>query len=282
MNLLTFEHVGFSYGGPLVLRDVSFAIAPGETVALLGRNGAGKTTLTKLVVALLHPTRGVVRLGGRSVKGKVPEDIADRVAYVFQHPDRQLFARTVLDEVAFAPRRSGMEESEALRLAAGALERVGLSESADEHPYDLPPAHRKLVTIAAAVAQQPRLLVLDEPTVGLDRDAAARVRQLLSEESANDVAVLAVTHDLGFVAEAMDRALVLRGGGLMYDGGVRALVADGGGRELDLAAPLAVRLARALELGDGLIRAAEVAAALRDRCRGMTASVSSRVPHDQP
>jgi energy-coupling factor transport system ATP-binding protein len=282
VNLLSFEHVGFAYGTSPVLRDVSFTVEPGETVALLGRNGAGKTTLTKLVVALLHPTRGVVRFGGRSIKGKAPEDVADRVAYVFQYPDRQLFARTVLDEVAFAPLRGGMEEREALRLAARALERVGLSESADDHPYDLPPAHRKLVTIAAAVAQQPRLLVLDEPTLGLDRDAGARVQTLLAEESAEGVAILGVTHDLAFVAEAMERALVLRGGALTYDAGVRALLAGGDSRELDLAAPPAIRLGQALGLADGLIRAGEVAAALRDRCRGMAAPVSSRVPHDQP
>lgn len=282
MNLLSVEHVGFAYGTTPVLRDASFTVNPGEKVALFGRNGVGKTTLTKLVVALLHPTRGVVRLGGRSLKGKAPEDVADRVAYVFQHPDRQLFARTVLDEVAFAPRRGGMEERAALRLAARALERVGLSESADRHPYDLPPAHRKLVTIAAAVAQQPRLLVLDEPTVGLDRDAGARVRTVLAEAVAEDVAVLAVTHDLAFAAEAMERALVLRGGVVTYDGGVRDLLAGAHARELDLASPPAVRLARALGLDDRLIRAEEVAAALRDRCRGMTASVSSRVTHDQP
>jgi energy-coupling factor transport system ATP-binding protein len=264
MNELRFDDVWFGYGDKPVLRGVSLAIAPGETVALLGRNGAGKTTLTKLVMALLHPDRGFVWLGDRVTAGRTPEQVASRAAYVFQHADQQLFARTVRDEVAFAPHQLGLAPDEIERVVAQALRRVGLERAGDQHPYDLPAPQRKLVTLAAAIAQQPRVLVLDEPTQGLDAHATRRVVQVIRALTTEGVAVLAVTHDSAFVTEALDRTLVLSGGTIVYDGPAADLVTDEGrAKELGLEVPAQVRLSLELGLDGRPVREGDIAAALR-------------------
>jgi energy-coupling factor transport system ATP-binding protein len=283
MTAIRLKDVWFSYGEQAVLRGLSVAIRPGETVALVGRNGVGKTTLTKLFVGLLHPTRGVVYVGEQSTTGKAPEDLANWVAYVFQHSHEQLFARTVLDEVAFAPRQQGLSTHEAQGVAIKTLDRVGLADLASVHPYDLPPSHRKLVALAAALAQASRVLVLDEPTLGLDRDGKTVVCRIVREAAKRDVAVLAVSHDLGLVADVLERTLVLANGEWAYDGRSRDLVLNGALLgDLGLEMPPAVRLSHAIELPGLPVQSDAVAAALRERCRGYGGRVTSRLADDQP
>ena len=263
MSALRLEEVWFGYDDTPVLKGVSLEVAGGEAVALLGRNGVGKTTLTKLVVALLQPRSGLVWVGGRITQGKAPEDVARLVAYVFQHPDQQLFARTVWSEVAFGPQQQGLSQDETRGIVGDALERVGLEPYADVHPYDLPAAQRKLVTLAAAIAQRPRVLVLDEPTQGLDRPGVDRVADIIAGLTQDDVAVLAVTHDLAFVAEALQRAIVLQDGRVAYDGAARDLVLDERkARGLGLDVPPAAALSAALGLPGGPVSVREVVEAL--------------------
>jgi energy-coupling factor transport system ATP-binding protein len=264
VSALRLEEVWFGYDDTPVLKGVSLEIAGGEAVALLGRNGVGKTTLTKLVVALLQPRSGVVRAGGRLTEGKAPEDVARLVAYVFQHPDQQLFARTVWSEVAFGPKQQGLSPDEARGIVGAALERVGLEAHAEVHPHDLPAAQRKLVTLAAAIAQRPRVLVLDEPTQGLDHAGVDRVTDVIGGLTEDDVAVLAVTHDLAFAAEALERSIVLEDGRVAYDGASRELLLDERkARELGLEVPPAAALGAALGLPGGPMNAGEVVGALR-------------------
>jgi energy-coupling factor transport system ATP-binding protein len=277
------DRVWFAYGAAAVLRDVSLALREGEGAALLGRNGAGKTTLTRLVVALLHPCCGAVWVGARNTARLAPEDLAYWVGYVFQDPDRQLFARTVEEEAAFAPRQLGRSGVEARRAAREALARVGLADLAAAHPYDLSFPQRKLLALAAALAQAPRVLVLDEPTQGLDREGVERVSTTLRTVAASGVGVLAVTHDLAFAVETLERAVVLEEGRVVYDGPCAALATDAARlTEWGLDAPAAARLSVALGLPGTPVHAEAVAAALRERCRGLGGSVSSRVAHDQP
>jgi len=272
MSALRFEDVWFGYGTVPVLQGIGLSIEPGEAVALLGRNGAGKTTLTKLVMALLHPQRGYVWVGDRITQGRAPEQVAARAAYVFQHADQQLFARTVLQEVAFGPSQLGLAPHEVESVATGALRRVGLDRVAHEHPYDLPPAQRKLVTLAAALAQQPRVLVLDEPSQGMDAPSLQRIADVLRSLASEGVAILAVTHDLALVAEALDRTLVLEDHRIVYDGPSAALVSDDTrARQLGLGPPPAVHLSVRLGLPGHPVRIAEAAAALRARLAGQAA-----------
>lgn len=251
---MTHAWFGYDETNPVV-RGVSLSVSQGETVALLGPNGAGKTTLTKLMVALLHPSRGDVSVGGISTRGLAPEDLADRAAYVFQHADQQLFATTVQAEVEFGPRQLGRTPAEIAHHVESALERVGLDARRETHPYDLPPAERKLVALAAALAQRPRLLVLDEPTQGLDRMGKARVTSVLQGFALNGGAVIAVTHDLGFVAEALERAVILEGGAVTADEPARRIVA--GSRAVT------ARISAALRLPGMPVKVAEVIQAIR-------------------
>lgn len=266
MIALRLADVWFAYDGAPVLRGVSLDVREGEAVALLGRNGVGKTTLTRLVMALLRPARGAVWVGDKSTEGRAPEEVARRAAYVFQRPDEQLFARTVWAEVAFGPRRLGVSEDDVRLVVADALRRVGLEPLADAHPYDLPPARRKLVALAAALAQRPRLLVLDEPTQGLDRKGRAVVEDAVRGLTGAGIAVLAVTHDLRFASEALARAIVLADGRIAYDGRLDDLLRDAARlAALGLEVPPTVELSRTLALPGLPIRVAEVARALRAR-----------------
>ncbi len=242
---LVFDGVRFAYARDPVLDGVSLQIAEGEGVALLGANGAGKTTLTRLAMALLHPAAGRVITAGRDTAGRRPEDLAESVGYLFQHPEAQLFARSVRAEVAFGPERLGWSPARIDVAVDSILDELGLSDRADHHPYDLPQPTRRLVALAAALVADPRLLILDEPTAGLDRAARGRVAGVVLARRAAGTAVLAVTHDLAFAAGVLDRAVVLEGKRMALDLPIPELL----GSHADFPAPPLMELARRLGLG---------------------------------
>jgi energy-coupling factor transport system ATP-binding protein len=254
------EDVRSAYGDVEALRGVTLAVGAAETVALLGPNGAGKTTLTRLLVALLRPSAGRVTVGDWDVARKRPDEMARRVGYVFQHADQQLFARSVREDVAFGPRHLGRVGAPVTPV----LEELGLGRVADVHPYDVPPPVRKLVALAGVLVMEPAVLVLDEPTAGLDREQKDAVAGALRRRAAAGVTVLVVSHDLAFVAEAVERVVVLREGRVAADRPARELLHDREAlRALDLRPPATVEIARALGLPGAPIRASEVAEALR-------------------
>jgi energy-coupling factor transporter ATP-binding protein EcfA2 len=268
-DALRLDAVTFAYANAPVLREVSLALAPGERVALLGRNGAGKSTLVRLVAGLLRPAAGTVWVGDWDTRGRAPETLARRVGTLFQHADQQLFARTVREDVAFGPRALGYDDARCARLTADALDLLQLTPLADEHPYDLPPPLRKLAALAGTLAGAPALLLLDEPTAGLDRALKDRVRAAITAVAGAGTAVLVVTHDLAFAAETLDRALVLDGGRLACDESLPALLnAPPRLAPLGLVPPPLVALSLALALPGSPVRAHAVAAALAARCRG--------------
>jgi energy-coupling factor transport system ATP-binding protein len=254
---LRMRDVRFGYGSVPVLEGVSLEIGVGEGVALLGANGAGKTTLTRLAMALQHPEAGTVHTTGRDTSGCRPEDLADVAGYLFQHPEAQLFARTVRAEVAFGPARLGWSIDRIRSAVEGVLAELGLEAHAERHPYDLPGPTRRLVALAAALVGGPQLLLLDEPTAGLDRAARARVAAVVRARRATGVAVLAVTHDLGFAAGVLDRAVVLEGKRIADDLPITELL----GHHAEFPAPPLLDLARQLGL-DGVRPAVDVMAPL--------------------
>jgi energy-coupling factor transport system ATP-binding protein len=247
VTALAMEGVCFAYGTHAVLDGVSLQIDAGEGVALLGANGAGKTTLTRLAMALLHPDAGRIITAGQPTAGRQPEDLAETVGYLFQHPEAQLFARSVRAEVAFGPERLGWSAPRIRTAVEEILDELGLSSRAADHPYDLPQPTRRLVALAAALVAGPQLLILDEPTAGLDRAARARVADLVLVRRAAGTAVLAVTHDLGFAAAVLDRAIVLEGTRVASDLPLSGLL----GHHPDFPAPPLLELARRLGL-DGV------------------------------
>jgi energy-coupling factor transporter ATP-binding protein EcfA2 len=246
---LSCERVAFAYDGRPVLRDVTCVVAPGEAVAVIGRNGAGKTTLIRLIAGLERAATGTVRVAGWDAARHRPDELARRVAVVFQHADQQLFARTVWDDVAFGPRALGVPHNEAVARVEAALADLRLEDVAHDHPYDLPAPMRKLAALAGALALAPALLVLDEPTAGLDRTLRARVGRVVRDRRAAGCAVVVVTHDVAFAAETLDRALVLDGGSVVFDGAIAELCRDPDRlRVLGLREPPVAALSRTLAL----------------------------------
>jgi energy-coupling factor transport system ATP-binding protein len=205
-------------GGVRALDGVSLEIGAGEAVALIGQNGSGKTTLVRHLNGLLRPTSGRVFVDGVDAAGMRVAALAHRVGLVFQDPDRQIFAGSVRREVEFGPRNGGAREDVLAEAVQDALAAVGLDGEAATNPYDLGAARRKLLAIASVLAMRTPALVLDEPTTGQDRAGMARVRDLVSRVVGEGRTVIAVSHDLRFVAETFPRVVVLRAGRVVLDG----------------------------------------------------------------
>ena len=271
---LRFRDVSLTYRGAAepALDRVSFDVAAGDGVALLGANGAGKTTALRLAMALIHPTTGSVTAGGRATAGAAPEDLAGRVGYLFQRPEDQLFERTVLREVSFGPHRLGWSAARTAAAVGRVLAELGLSRFADAHPYDLPAPRRRLVGLAAALVTEPALLLLDEPTAGLDRSARALVRDVVTARRGAGTGVLAVTHDGEFVVEALDRAIALERGRIVADAAAAGVIGAGLHGVPDW--PPYAEVAIGLGLRPRSPRMYDVATALSERCRAEPPSLS--------
>lgn len=231
------------------LTGVDLRIASGEKVAIIGQNGAGKTTLARHFNGILKPTAGHVRVGGLATTDYSVAHLARQVAYLFQNPDEQLFARTVLDDVAFGPRNLGANTSEARQRAQTALRRVGLEEAAGVRPHQLLLGERKLVALAGVLAMQSPVVVLDEPTTGQDARGTALVADILRELHDSGRSVVVITHDMDFCVETFERVLVVAGGAVVADGSPAEVFSNTSLIETaGLQLPQLMRLAKGLRL----------------------------------
>jgi energy-coupling factor transport system ATP-binding protein len=213
------EGLSYTYpSGVTALRDIDLRVDQGEAVALVGENGAGKTTLAKNLNGLLRPSAGRVWVGDWDTRQRTVAELAHRVAFVFQNPDEQLFERTVAAEVAFGPRNLGASPDEVERRVEAALRRLDLLDQAQGHPYDLHPSQRRRVTLAAALAMETPIIVLDEPTTGQDAHGMALVASLVERAKTEGRSVIAISHDVDFCAEHFERIVVLSGGRILADG----------------------------------------------------------------
>jgi cobalt/nickel transport system ATP-binding protein len=217
------EDLKFSYpDGQSALRGVSLQICWGEKVALVGPNGAGKSTLI-LHLNGIFSGEGVVQVADLPVtKANLPL-IRARVGLVFQNPDDQLFSPTVFEDVAFGPLHMGLPEATVRARVARALEQVGMSEFSERLSYHLSMGQKKRVAIATVLAMEPEILVLDEPTAGLDPRARRSLIHLLQELP---LTMLISTHDLPMVRELFPRMLIMDEGRVVADGPTAALLED--------------------------------------------------------
>jgi energy-coupling factor transport system ATP-binding protein len=251
--------VTFRYpSGVLALDEVSLNIRSSESIAIVGENGAGKTTLARHLNGLLHPESGEVWVGDWNTRQKSVAALSRRVAYVFQNPDDQLFARTVRDEVAFGPRNLGRTAQQVTDDVRVALARCGLEDSAERHPYDLPAAERKFVAIAAALAMQTPVAILDEPTTGLDRNGLERLGTVVEALKAEGRTALTISHDLDFCAQHFERVVVMSQGRILGDGPARQVLRDATLlREAHVRPPQLIALAMALNIPTSPITVSE-------------------------
>lgn len=225
--LVEAERIEFRYDtGTPALSDVSVRIGEAEFVAVIGQNGSGKTTLAKHLNGLLRPSAGRVLFCGTDMRTLPLNRVAAEVGYVFQNPDHQIFAATVYDEVAFGPRNFGLAQPEIATRVRAALDAVGLLGCEDDDPFLLSKGHRQRLAVASLLALHPRLLILDEPTTGLDYQEQRRMMDLLARLHAGGLTILMITHSPWVVAEYAERGILMSGGRIVFDGPLRALFAE--------------------------------------------------------
>ena len=202
--------LGFSYGPDAQALDgVSLEVPARATTAIVGQTGSGKSTLLRLLCGLEAADAGSLTVCGINAATKRGRrQVRRAVGYVMQHPERQLFAQTVADDVAFGPRNQGLSAAEVERRVAHALDLVGLADRRDASPFELSGGQQRLAAIAGVLAMEPELLVLDEPTAGLDPRGRARLRALMADLAAHGVTLLQVTHSMEDAARA-DHVVVL-------------------------------------------------------------------------
>lgn len=216
--------VSFAYpDGRVALRGVSLAVAPGEKVALVGPNGAGKSTLMLHLNGILRPASGMVRACGLDVKEGNLARVRGAVGLVFQDPDDQLFSPTVFDDVAFGPIYQGLSRGEVTARVESALAAVRMGEYAGRLSHHLSTGEKKRIAIATVVAMEPSILVLDEPSAGLDPRARRGLINLLRELPQ---AMLVATHDLRMVHDLLPRTVVMDGGEIVADGRTADILGD--------------------------------------------------------
>lgn len=273
------------------LADVSFQVLEGETCAVVGQTGSGKSTLLRLLCGLEAPDSGSVEVAGATTATKRGRrDVRRAVGYVMQHPERQLFAQTVESDVAFGPRNMGLPADEVARRVDHALDLVGLAAKKGLSPFELSGGQKRLAAIAGVLAMQPKLLVLDEPTAGLDPRGRAGLRRLLAELRTRGVTIVQVTHSMEDAARA-DRVVVLDESRVIADGAPAEVFSPENAARLHacgLGIPRPLAYARALEkkgvpvLGDPLT-IEELASALGPLADagGADAANSPNAPHEE-
>ncbi|MFI5338675.1 MAG: ABC transporter ATP-binding protein [Candidatus Methylomirabilales bacterium] len=246
--LLEIENLTHRYpDGTEALSGVSCSICRGEFVAILGQNGSGKTTLVKHLNGILTPTAGDIRLLGQSLRGQPPTRLSRLVGLVFQNPDHQIFAERVRDEVAFGPRLQGLAEGEIARLVDEALEAVDLTGAGDLDPFILTKGSRQRVAVASTLATKPEVIILDEPTTGLDHRELEGMMALIQRLNQAGHTILIITHAMAVAAEYARRVILMRNGSIVRDGTTRDIFSDESSLlELGLTPPPAVQVANRL------------------------------------
>lgn len=241
--------VGHRYPSGLeAVRGVNLEIRQGEFLAVLGQNGSGKTTLVKHLNGLLKPTTGSIEVNGLDTRKQSLLSLGDHIAYVFQNPDHQIFSDTVFDEVAFALRKRKISEEETRQRVTEVLEAVGMAGQEEEDPFSLTKGERQRVAVASSLALKPDVLVLDEPTTGLDYRQQKSMMQLIRRLNEAGATIVVVTHAMWVVCEYTHRVVVMQDGQLVADDTPRNVFSNEAELEgMALAPPPVVALSNALE-----------------------------------
>jgi len=223
---LVLEHVSYLYDvdSPFshkTLDDICLEIPDGQFIGIIGHTGSGKSTLVQHLNGLLKATEGVIRFNGENIyeKGFPMKNLRSKVGLVFQYPEHQLFEVDVFTDVCFGPSNLGLSKEEVMQRAEKALQMVGISEEYyKQSPFELSGGQKRRVAIAGVLAMKPDILILDEPTAGLDPKGRAEILDQIKDlQKKSGITVILVSHSMEDVAEYVDRIIVMNGGKILYD-----------------------------------------------------------------
>jgi energy-coupling factor transporter ATP-binding protein EcfA2 len=214
-------------GGVKALDGISLEIREGEIVAIVGQKGSGKTTLAKHFNGLLMPSGGEILVHGKPTRDQGVFKLGQKVGYVFQNPDHQIFSETVFDEVAFSPRLRKLPENEIKARVSEALEAVGLAGREADDPFTLTKSGRQRVAVASVLAAKPEVLILDEPTTGLDYAEQRSMMDMVKRLNENGSTIIFITHHMWVVAEYARRVFVIKDGKMFLEGSTREVFSHG-------------------------------------------------------
>ncbi len=204
-------------GGVEAISDVDLRIRRGEYVAIVGGNGSGKTTLAKNLNGLLRPSSGRIAIAGQDSSHRTVAEIARSVGYAFQNPDHQLFSDSVQGEVRFGPRNLGYSEPDVSRLSDHAIEVMNLQNVRELPPLTLSLSFRRRVSIASVMAMDPQVIILDEPTTGLDAKDIDSLMEIINTLNREGHTIILITHDMRLVAKHAKRVVVMAAGRILLD-----------------------------------------------------------------
>ncbi len=270
--IIEVRDVSYLYEGgqKAALNHVSLTVQRGAFIAFVGQNGAGKTTLAKTFNGILRPTSGEVIVEGHETRAAGLDVLARIVGYVYQNPDHQIFSTTVKEEVAFGPRNLGLPLEEVNQAVQHALELVDMQRDADTYPFLLGRGQRQKLAVASVIAMGSPVLVVDEPTTGLDLQGSLSIMELLRQWNADGRTIIIITHDMQIVAEYAQHTVVMAQGRVLADGPTRHVLTDQAVlAQAFLKAPQITRLAQSLDGRFGLphdvLTVKEFYAALKER-----------------
>ena len=209
--MINLQDIHFSFPGERpILQGVSFQLREGERIGFIGPNGTGKTTFLHIIMGLLKPSSGTIEIFGDRMNGEKDfRPVRKKIGLLFQDPDDQLFSPTVLEDVAFGPLNQGKTIPEAKEIAHATLRSLGLSGFEDRVTYKLSGGEKRLVSLAAVLAMRPRVLLLDEPTTGLDYDATERLIGILKKL---ELSYIFISHNMDFITQTTDKVYGLLNG----------------------------------------------------------------------
>lgn len=257
--MIEFKNVCFAYYEENILESINLTINDGEFIAIVGRNGAGKTTLMKLFNGLLKPTSGTVIVDGLDTNVAKTSELAAHVGFLFQNPDRQICCNTVKDEIEFGLKCILKDKAEIEERCQTIINNFGFK--ADKDPFSLSRGERQKVALASVLALKPKVMVLDEPTTGLDYKECMQIMEVIKELNSNGTTVIMVCHDMELVADFANRVIVIGDRRVLADSETKHVMTnDSVLRRTSLAPPqiaqLGIRLGEAF---DGILSVEEMA-----------------------
>ena len=226
---LSTENLSFTYpDGTQALKNINIEIENGEKVAIIGPNGAGKSTLFSHFNGLTEPTSGCVKIEGKPISFEKDEllKVRQKVGIVFQDPNDQLFAPTVKEDIAFGPMNLGLSYDEVEKRVEDALKMVGMENYEDKTPHHLSGGQQKRIAIAGIIAMKPELMILDEPTAGLDPDGVEKVLNILNQLNEEGMTLIISSHDIDMISKYADKIFVLYNGEIIESGNKNKIFSD--------------------------------------------------------